>query len=219
MSQADKAISMNDLDTESKWDFGSPTPPPDFDPNAQGGGDSLPAGWHRCGVKSFSITQNRTLNYKGTSWVGNQLNVVLECDSGKFEGCVIFDFLPMPTANAPFTSAWFANRWANFMKAIGYDLPPDSLFPKSGFALKQLLPQNGAKQAWVRVIDETYEGKTKQKVQLFGYRPLNDPPPTLDTNAAEAPAAKSATTQPKQQAANTQATTTAQKPGISLDDL
>jgi hypothetical protein len=167
MNENPNTVKAADIDS---YDFGDPVAPEGFDHDARGYADPSP-GWHTFIISDFSIRANKNFNGKdfGT-WVGNQLEPRLVIPDGEPEaGASTLDFIPLPTPGQPMPKS-LANRWANFLRAFGFQCPPDQLVPQ-GFRLHNLL--NGPR-GQCEIIEDEWEGKKKMKPRFFGYRPLGE---------------------------------------------
>jgi hypothetical protein len=178
MNEDPNVIKASELDT---YDFGDPVAPEGFDPEARGYSDPSP-GWHVFELRDFSIRQNKVYTVKGEQWAGNQLEPRFVIPEGEEEaGASVLDFLPLP-GNGMLTM--LANRWANFVRGMGIQLPPGKLIP-AGFQLSDLLngndpahPTRPFRRVAAEVILDEYEGKKRLKIKLFGYKPMSEYRPT-----------------------------------------
>jgi hypothetical protein len=177
------------------YQFGNETPPQGFDPNAEGW-EAPPVGVHLCECFDFEIKPNNVFNGPKTfgQWIGNQLRPKMRVVGGQpHEGTSKMDFLPMPTPGAPMPVE-LANRWANFINALGFTPPPNSVVP-AGLKLHNIL---GA-QCLVEIVEDTYEGKVQRKVKFFGYKrapSTGAPPQSATTGRLPAQAVRAPTAAP-----------------------
>lgn len=168
-------LNANEIDN---YDFGDAVAPDGFDPDAQGYATPTP-GVHMFYVADFRITQFKTFNGKDFGqWTGHQLEPRLVIPRGQLEeGASLFDYIPMPTPGTSMPRS-LANRWANFLRGLGFRCPPDRLVP-AGFKLQDIL--NGP-CCMAECYEDTYEGKTRIKVRLFGYSPVDAAQPNRAGN-------------------------------------
>lgn len=172
MSQ-DTSIPAAEIDN---YTFGNDPVPEGYNPDSQGFEDP-PVGTHIFELTDFGIVESKEFKGKDfTSWVGNQIRPRLTIPAGQPNaGASILDFLPIPTKDRPMPKA-LANRWANFVRSLGFQLPSNSLIPP-GFSISRdknsLLPTPRLRCA-VRIEEEEYEGKKKIRVAYFGYKRVDE---------------------------------------------
>jgi len=168
----------------SGYDFNqSAVAPDDFDPNAKAYVNA-PAGDHIMEVdpdpNSYSLETGCECRVKdGPSVVLNKLWVRLRvCEGQPHAGATCLDFVAMPTPRI-LMPAWYANRWGNFLKALGFVLPAGRLAPPD-FNLDQLL----GRRALVSLRQQTdndkqpkfrNDGEPMIGVKLFGYSAVPAP--------------------------------------------
>jgi hypothetical protein len=105
-----------------------PPPPADFDPDAKGTRD-CPPGEHIMEVQTFAVEINHTFKWKDQAATLNQLRPILVIPDGQpCAGASVMDFLPLPTPGRTMPTG-LANRWANFVRSLGFTLAKDSLIP------------------------------------------------------------------------------------------
>lgn len=197
---------MSDEVYDSNTDFsqliGDVETPPDFDPDARSF-EQAPPGLHIMEVADFKVVPNKEFTCKvdgvRQTFYLTQLRPQLRVAGGPHDGATANDFLPVPTPGRPIP-ALYANQWANFIKALGFDLPtgPDGkpkLMP-TNFQLQQILKR----RAQVKIVTSTdADGRPKLNRQgepftepaFFGYSRVGG------NGKAKAPAAAAAAPAPR----------------------
>ncbi len=154
------------------YSFGDAAPPTGYDADS-GGYENPPPGWHIFELTEFEIKEHNLWKGKDFGeWTGNQIRPHLTVADGPHKSKTIMDFLPIPTQGRDMPKS-LANRWANFIRACGFQAPADRLVP-IGFKLHQLI---GAK-CRAEIVKDTYEDKDRIKVKFFGYNPIKDDAPS-----------------------------------------
>lgn len=195
------------------WNFGDTAAPEGFDPEAKGWEDP-PVGWSKFEIPddkpnrpAFEVEENKSFGGQNP-WNGSQLRVRLDVVDGPHAGADIMDFIPLPTVGRPMP-ATLANRWANFIRSLGFTLTANQIVPP-GFKLHQIKKR----QCFAEVVSEVYQDKKKLKIKFFGYRPLSDPPPAISSAQSNSGASKKATASTPPVAATQPAVG-----GLDLDNL
>lgn len=161
------------------YDFGNVAPPTGYDSDASGFVD-LPPGYHVVEVYDYDVEQNKDYRDENQNVVYlNQLRPKLRAPSGTpFAGATAMDFLALPTPGAQMPKLW-ANRWANFVRALGFQMPKTALVPE-GFQLEDII----GKRCKVQIVQQTdkndqpklkADGTPQFGVRLFGYHTLSTP--------------------------------------------
>lgn len=174
----------------SEYNFGDAAAPEGFDPNATGWQDP-PPGDHIFQVDTFVIEPEHEFKWtdqttkQRDTYLLNQLRPTLVVAEGPSRGARIMDFLPMPTPGRPMATG-LANKWANFLKALGFDLPANKMVP-DGFKL----PMIKGPKFRARIVCKTeQDGKTLKigkkglpmvEVDFFGYSRLDASTPSTPT--------------------------------------
>lgn len=130
-----------------------------------------PAGDHLMEIYDFDIFADQTFRIKSEQFILDQLRPKMRIVEGRpHAGAGIMDFLPMPNGPMHVT---LANRWTQFLKRCGFDIPQGRLAP-AGFHPKQLI----GRRLLVKVEHSTgSDGELKYKdnrdprmgVKFFGY--------------------------------------------------
>lgn len=191
------------------YNFGDTTAPEGFNPDASGFIDPTP-GSHVFEVRgwsdekpAFELKPDQEWKWDGTSHRLNQLRVRFMIPSDQPEsGAKTMDFIPVPTPGQAMPTG-LANRWANFIKALGFDLPPGKHTP-DGFKLSMIAgrrcrieiehARDANKQPKFRD-----NGKPQIQPSFFGYSRVDaaGTSPAPATKAARpAPNGKSSSAQP-----------------------
>lgn len=114
------------------YEFGNTAAPEGFNPNATGYRD-IPPGKHEVEVQDYKLHLNQEL--KGAkpdtnTYILHQLCVRLVIPAGHQDaGASALDFLPAPPQQGQTWPALQANRWANFVRSLGFDLPQGQTVP------------------------------------------------------------------------------------------
>lgn len=175
-------------------DFGSGEAPAGFDPNA--GFRDLPEGRHTVRLLDYGFSADlERQNHRdipGGFWVGRKITVRMGNDAGS-----IVDYLPCPTPESPMPVP-MANRWANFLRSWGFDIPPDRVIP-AGFHHSQLRNTPGLAQ--IDVVVEEYEGKRRHKVKYMSYQraPKGTAPGVVSASSAKPAPTQAPSTKPAPQ--------------------
>lgn len=179
------------------YEFADVQAPEDFDPDAKGQLDPTP-GKHRMKVRTYEVVPNEIFKWKQEQYILDQLRPVLECtDADKEPGASTMDFIPMPPrGNQQVPATGLLNRWANFIKSFGFDIPEGKVTPP-GFRLDHLKNREAEVDIEYKVNQDTKEvvkkdnGKPRVQVAFFGYsRPDSTPVSTVAREAETGPAAK-----------------------------
>jgi len=143
MSETEQAIMPDEkgaysaADLAERYDFSGCQTPEGFDPHASGYRD-CPVGLHimRVDLAASKMMPNQEFKDDQQSYVLNQFRPALRVVGGRFDGASAMDFLPMPTKGA-IMSQKLANKWANFIRAFGFEPTTECLTP-SDFTLTEL---------------------------------------------------------------------------------
>lgn len=167
--------------------------PEDLNPDARPFEDA-PVGSHVMEIHDFEIVADQTFKVKGEQFILDQLRPKMRIIEGQPNaGAGIMDFIPMPTGPM---HTMLANRWANFVKRAGFNLPQGKLVPP-GFHPKQLIGRR------IRVDVEMLtnqdgtpklkdNGEPRHGVKLFGYDFADAPAPTTTPKPVTTTKGKSA---------------------------
>ncbi len=182
------------------YDFGDAAPPPEFNPDAQGFRDP-PVGRHLFAVRDYTIVAQHKFNDKGTAYYLTQLRPRLEVVGSSNQeaiGATIGDFLPVPTAGCPIGPT-LANRWGQFVRALGFTLLPGQMVPAELRAAAAgpdpFAPLRG-RQCYVTIVQQVDQdtkkpvlrdnGLPQLQVKFFGYEPVAAAGPTGGNGKAPA---------------------------------
>jgi len=194
-----KAVKLSDLTGEV--DFGPAVAPEGYDPEITATA-SVPPGKYLVKVVDCEIMEMHSFKLEGTTYILNQLRPLLEVVEGEHAGARIMDFLAMPSPYESIMPTFYANRWGNFLRSLGFTMPKDDLRPAPVNGRPFKLHDVIGRQTTVEIVLQLEaDRKTPRKrpdgtpqtgVKLFGYRNPNEEP--LE------PAAASGSTAPVQQA-------------------
>ena len=198
----DHLIQADEMDA---YDFGDQPAPADFDPNTKGYLDA-PVGVHTMELTTFAIKPDHEFRDDGQSYYLTQLRPNFKIPDGQPHASgTVMDFLPMPTKgpNGPAPMATrLANRWGQFLKALGFIIPPGMLVPP-GFQLNTIIGRR-CEIAIVKQVDKDKMPKIKSDgtpqlgVKFFGYAPCGSA--NASPAAPTAPVATAQATPPPTQA-------------------
>jgi hypothetical protein len=210
MSQT--TYSREELVASGGYKIGDTTAPPGFDPDAKAFAQA-PLGDHVMTVDTYDIEPQYQYTVKDVGVVIlDQLRPRLEIMEGPHQGASILDFIPLPTDGAAMP-AFLANRFANFVRALGFQIPAGRIAP-AGFDLDDIM----GRRALVSIVQQldgqkqpkiSRNGEPMHGVKLFGYSPVpgtpqqqpSQPTPPATTTTIEAPLRLPPKPRPQQAAA------------------
>lgn len=190
-------------DEISNYNPGAVTAPADFDPNAAAY-KPAPPGTHLMeftdAYEMSSAPKELRDRKTGATCSLYQLRPKLRVVAGQpHAGAGIMDFIHLPTQGQTMLT-WTANAWGNFMRAFGFPLANNPLWPP-GFQLDHLI----GKRALVTVeqqLDSDRNPKFKDNgeplygVKMFGYEPPTPGWQPSNGTPAASPPTRSAPTPP-----------------------
>lgn len=157
--------------------------------------EDAPPGSHIMEIHDFEIVADESFKIKGEQFILDQIRPKLRVVEGQpHAGASAMDFLPMPTGPM---HTMLANRWANFIKRCGFNLPQGKLVPP-GFHPKQLIGRRVRVDLQIQT-DADGNAKTKRNgepligVKLFGYDYADSKAPATATATATTPKPATAT--------------------------
>lgn len=167
----------------ASYDFGDTAAPPEgFDPNATGWTDP-PPGIHLMKIDDYKVVCDKDFRWKDETFVLNQIRPQFVIPAGQPNaGAKVIDFLPMPTPGRTWC-AGLANRWANFLKSLGFDVPATATVP-AGFTLPQIMGHTASVTVALQTDRDGNpklgnSGLQRVEVKFFGYsRPEASAPST-----------------------------------------
>lgn len=177
-----QSYSRNEIG-DYEFDDAAVQAPQGYNPDVSGY-ENAPVGWNKMVVVDYEIVKNHTWSVKDRStgqsrdYLLNQIRPRLEVAEGQpHAGASCLEFLPLPTPgqNMP---TFLANRWGQFLHAMGFTTPEGRLVPQ-GFKLDQILNR----PLMVKVIQQTDgNGNPKRNKQgeimtgpaLFGFKSIAD---------------------------------------------
>lgn len=131
------------------------------------------------GGKDSRFLTNQECNWKGVQYCLHQLWIKLRLA----DGSEIMDFIHVPTwdtqlnAFRPMAQGQ-ENRWANLLKALGFQVSQDNLWPP-GFRLSQLDGREGEVDIVTKMKNDEpvmdRDGTPEVQVRMFGYHAIGSP--------------------------------------------
>lgn len=168
--------------------FGNTAAMEGFNPDATGYRDA-PPGRHLMEVADYELHQNQ--EFRGArpdpnTYILHQLRVRLVIPAGALAGASALDFLPAPPQAGQVWPVLQANRWANFVRSLGFALPKGQTVPAEMLAEAQagrnpfdLLKGRRCYTTTAYKLDRDTkqpqlkdDGLPRVEVKFFGYEPV-----------------------------------------------